>query len=191
MNGLEMHVYDAETLEQITDATVVGFLADDVLFSVNYDETQEAYTGWYIAGIYTFSVLHDRYIDQNIELTFIEDGNECSQLELQQVDVYLEQEEPDSSVNTCDSLYDNLGNAALEMRACTSDSECVELWISTAGSCGCTHNLVVNSSANTTEYEEIGGAIDSQEGCGLYGTCDCPAADGVVCQDGLCGWNYI
>lgn len=97
----------------------------------------------------------------------------------------------DYSTATCDELNEYLSDAVLEMRACSSDSDCAELGIPTYGSCGCTHNLVVNVSANTTEYEEIVEALENQEDCSLSGTCDCPEADGYVCQDSLCGWNYI
>lgn len=97
----------------------------------------------------------------------------------------------DYSTATCDGLYEYLSDAVSEMRVCSSDSDCTVLWLPTFGSCGCTHNLVVNENADTTDYEEIVEALENQEGCGLAGTCDCPDADGYICQGGLCNWNYL
>ena len=91
----------------------------------------------------------------------------------------------------CNTLYSYLGQAKLQMRQCTSDSDCTPLWIESYGSCGCTNNLVVNKNADTTDYETIIDTLNKNEQCGLSSTCDCPEVDGVICQNNLCQWNYI
>ncbi|MCP4674005.1 MAG: hypothetical protein GY854_00485 [Deltaproteobacteria bacterium] len=71
--------------------------------------------------------------------------------------------------------------------ACTSADQCEAL---PGTSCGCTRNLVVNSASDLTYFWELYGAM-ADAGCGIYTTCDCPPADGYVCEEGQCAWNYL
>jgi hypothetical protein len=75
------------------------------------------------------------------------------------------------------------------IQSCTADDECgTEL---KGLSCGCTRNLIARLDADTTHFYELlekGKMLD----CGILGsTCDCPEADGFVCTNGVCGWNYV
>lgn len=88
---------------------------------------------------------------------------------------------------TCEewrALYDA---QAANVTACASPDECAAL---PGTSCGCTRNLVVNKDADLTTFWQIYKDM-GQAGCGIITTCDCPPADGYLCQDGQCAWNYL
>jgi hypothetical protein len=72
------------------------------------------------------------------------------------------------------------------VQACTDAEQCVDV---PGTSCGCTRNLVVNQGADLSTFWNINEWMN-QAGCGLASTCDCPAADGFACEDGVCAWNY-
>lgn len=74
----------------------------------------------------------------------------------------------------------------LELRACTSAAQCVSV---PGTSCGCTRNLVANGDNDLAELHDFIDRMNAA-GCGLVSTCDCPPADGFVCENGLCAWNY-
>jgi hypothetical protein len=87
---------------------------------------------------------------------------------------------------TCDDWSEEYQSWVGAINHCTTADDCV----SVAGtSCGCTRNVVVN------QHEDIDGfkaLVDARNdaGCWLVTTCDCPAADGYACTNGVCGWNY-
>lgn len=70
---------------------------------------------------------------------------------------------------------------------CTSSAECAAI---PGTSCGCTRNLVLSENADMNLFWAIYDAMNAG-GCGLVSTCDCPAADGFVCDNGHCAWNYL
>ena len=63
---------------------------------------------------------------------------------------------------------------------------------SSGTSCGCSRNWVAREGADIDLWDSLrDDAMDA--GCelpGMISTCDCPAADGFVCNEGVCGWNY-
>ncbi len=93
-------------------------------------------------------------------------------------------------ISNCDELKAAFASETVEIRSCVAPEECGQELKGT--SCGCTNNWVARLDADTTEFYAL---ISQAErlGCELFlgGTCDCPAADGFVCQDGICAWNYL
>ena len=74
------------------------------------------------------------------------------------------------------------------MKQCSSADECKSI---PGTSCGCTNNLVVGKYANETLLFDMADKM-SAVGCGPFiSTCDCPAADGFVCENNQCNWNYL
>ncbi|HET6582383.1 MAG TPA: hypothetical protein VFG69_03025 [Nannocystaceae bacterium] len=94
-----------------------------------------------------------------------------------------------TEVDTCGPIVNDYETELAEIRACETDDECGQVLIGT--SCGCTRNLVARNDADLADLEEIRAKAEANE-CSLGGisTCDCPAADGFVCEAGFCGWNY-
>lgn len=88
---------------------------------------------------------------------------------------------------SCTQWSDLYDSTVGTISSCTSAAECVDL---PGTSCGCTRNLVVNQSADLTSFWEIFKAM-GEAGCGIVTVCDCPQADGFVCQNGHCQWNYL
>jgi hypothetical protein len=81
------------------------------------------------------------------------------------------------------SCQDELAKELAVVQACESVDDCgVPI---KGSSCGCTKDLVANKTADTSRVEEL------LKSCGLASTCDCPEADGFVCKNGRCGWNYV
>jgi hypothetical protein len=93
-------------------------------------------------------------------------------------------------VDTCGPIVQDYENELTEIRSCASDDQCGQVLVGT--SCGCTRNLVARIDADLADLEEIRTKAEINE-CSLGGisTCDCPAADGFVCDGGFCNWNYI
>jgi hypothetical protein len=74
------------------------------------------------------------------------------------------------------------------IQSCQQDAECGQVLLGT--SCGCTRDLVARSDADTTRFEQLRTQLQNQA-CDLgASTCDCPEADGFVCTQGRCAWNY-
>ena len=81
----------------------------------------------------------------------------------------------------CAILYDK---ALRSVQMCEADAECGQ--IITGTSCGCTRELVARKRVSLDTLRGI------MENCNIntIGTCDCPPADGFVCAEGRCAWNY-
>jgi hypothetical protein len=86
------------------------------------------------------------------------------------------------------------------VRSCQKDSECGQILAGT--SCGCTRNLVARKNADLAKYLELRKtalallSITSTfpDACSDFSSatpCDCPEADGFLCVDNICKWNYI
>jgi hypothetical protein len=90
----------------------------------------------------------------------------------------------------CATLKADYQAELAEIGSCVDDSECGQELKGT--SCGCTHNAVARLDADSSELYALLMLADEHR-CELIlaGTCDCPAAEGFVCTDGQCGWNYL
>ncbi len=90
----------------------------------------------------------------------------------------------------CATLKADYQAELAEISSCVDASECGQDLKGT--SCGCTRNAVARLDADTTQLYDLLMLADEHE-CELIlaGTCDCPAADGFVCSNGTCGWNYL
>ena len=84
-------------------------------------------------------------------------------------------------------------------RFCQNDSDCGQ--VLTGTSCGCTRNLVARKGADLTKFNDLrktylallGVSSAIPEECSqisMGSTCDCPDADGFLCVDKICTWNY-
>jgi hypothetical protein len=92
--------------------------------------------------------------------------------------------------NACAQVIAAFDAETLAIRSCASDSECGQELQGT--SCGCTHNWVARTDADTTcFYDLIDQAQALQCELPLASDCDCPEADGFVCDAGICNWNYL
>jgi len=91
----------------------------------------------------------------------------------------------------CDALVEAFFAETAEIRSCDEATDCDQ--VLTGTSCGCTRNWVARSNADIDLWETL--RDDALEaGCQLSGTistCDCPAADGFACSEGVCGWDYL
>ncbi len=91
----------------------------------------------------------------------------------------------------CDAMVSAFQAETTEIRACEADADCGQVLSGT--SCGCTRNWVARTDADIDLWDSL--RDDAQDaGCsipGMISTCDCPAADGFACNDGVCGWNYL
>ena len=72
------------------------------------------------------------------------------------------------------------------VQACETDDDCGQAIPNT--SCGCTRDLVAAADADLTSLEALM-ATDCE--LALGSVCDCPEADGFVCDEGICNWNYV
>jgi hypothetical protein len=89
----------------------------------------------------------------------------------------------------CGALDDAVAEARDAIVSCEADDECGQPLMGT--SCGCTRDLVAREDADPTAFYEALSEAQAA-GCDTSGsTCDCPEADGFVCNDGRCGWNYV
>lgn len=93
------------------------------------------------------------------------------------------------AIMDCAALEQAFAAETLAIRSCKLPSDCgVELKMT---SCGCTHNWVARKDADTTQFYDLL-ALGQDLQCELIGPgiCDCPAADGFTCTQGICNWNY-
>ncbi|HVK66590.1 MAG TPA: hypothetical protein VM694_19035 [Polyangium sp.] len=91
---------------------------------------------------------------------------------------------------TCAEIEVELPKEQASIMSCTADVQCGQELKGT--SCGCTRNLVARLDADTTRFYEL--LTTSQElQCddSVGSTCDCPNANGFVCKNGFCAWNYV
>jgi hypothetical protein len=92
--------------------------------------------------------------------------------------------------DNCPDLIAAFDAEALAIRSCSSDGECGQQLQGT--SCGCTRDWVARTDADTTCFYSLidqAGALQCE--LPLGSTCDCPEADGFICDGGICNWNYL
>ncbi len=88
---------------------------------------------------------------------------------------------------TCSDWHEEYQSWVSHINHCASADDCVSV---SGTSCGCTRDVVVNKHQDLIGFEALVSAMN-EAGCGLITTCDCPAADGFACTNGVCGWNYL
>lgn len=95
---------------------------------------------------------------------------------------------PAAEPNRCQDAEAELQNEVDHITSCESDDQCGQ--VLQGSSCGCTRNVVARIDAQTTEYAARVQSL-ADLGCGgMASICDCPPADGYVCKEGRCAWNY-
>ncbi|MFO7566531.1 MAG: hypothetical protein R6X02_28065, partial [Enhygromyxa sp.] len=92
---------------------------------------------------------------------------------------------------TCDAVKSAFEAEAGKVRSCSEDTQCGQVLQGT--SCGCTRNWVALLDADTTCFYALIEQAQLIDECdlGLSSGCDCPEADGYVCEAGVCTWNYL
>ncbi len=89
---------------------------------------------------------------------------------------------------TCDELDAALATELSALQSCSVSADCGQVLEGT--SCGCTNELVARKNADVARFRSLQARGDELECPGVAGECSCPAADGFVCTNGVCGWNY-
>ncbi|MGH1345856.1 MAG: hypothetical protein ACRBN8_30105 [Nannocystales bacterium] len=90
----------------------------------------------------------------------------------------------------CEALVTAYQEETAAIRSCEDDAECGQ--VLTGTSCGCTRNWVARTDADIDLWDSLrDDALDASCDIGGISTCDCPPADGFVCNEGVCGWNYL
>ena len=92
-------------------------------------------------------------------------------------------------VSTCEDVREEYAAELERIQSCTDAAECGQ---NLRTGCGCTRSLVGRLDADTTRFDELlRTSIDGESCVARFSTCDCPNADGFVCNDGRCAWNYL
>lgn len=98
----------------------------------------------------------------------------------------------DAPVVGCDDLEDAYASALAEAQSCTDAGECGQA-VTSGPHCGCTRAPVARLDADLAPIDALWVQASQME-CPFTqvgGPCDCPEADGFLCTDGVCGWNYL
>jgi hypothetical protein len=95
----------------------------------------------------------------------------------------------------CNEYHVELKN----VRSCQIDTECGQILAGT--SCGCTRDLVARKNADLAKFKDLkktslsllsisSTVPDACSDVAAMSTCDCPEANGFLCVDSVCKWNY-
>lgn len=93
-----------------------------------------------------------------------------------------------SKFESCEEVNAALEEELSHLQACSDDSECGQILEGT--SCGCTNELVARKEFDTTRFRALQGRGEELGCAAKTSDCSCPAADGFVCTNGVCGWKY-
>jgi len=90
----------------------------------------------------------------------------------------------------CDDVLADIDLEVKALQACELDEECGQVMEQT--SCGCTRELVARLDADLQRFEELRGESELFQ-CRLefISPCDCPEADGFICEDEECAWDVV
>ena len=98
--------------------------------------------------------------------------------------------------DTCATWTAQVEGTYAAIRSCTDASECGQ---DIPLGCGCTRNPVARLDADVEGFRALlaarpnaadGGACPDPD-VPSGSTCDCPAADGYLCTEGVCEWNLL
>ena len=90
---------------------------------------------------------------------------------------------------TCDEINAEMKDELSGLQACSVDADCGLILEGT--SCGCTNELVAHENFDISRFHALQGRADELKCGGATTDCSCPTADGFVCTNGVCGWNYV
>jgi hypothetical protein len=94
-----------------------------------------------------------------------------------------------SEFETCDEVNAEMKHELVALRACSVDADCGLILEGT--SCGCTNELVAHKEFDTARFRGLQRRADELKCSTTVTDCSCPATDGFVCTDSVCGWNYV
>lgn len=89
---------------------------------------------------------------------------------------------------TCDELQAAITQELAELQSCSIDSDCGQVLQGT--SCGCTNDLIARKNSDPARLNSLMGRGKELQCNALVSDCSCPPANGFVCTNGTCGWNY-
>jgi hypothetical protein len=94
-----------------------------------------------------------------------------------------------SEYETCAEINAAIQEELTFLQACSVDADCGLILEGT--SCGCTNNLVGRKGFDDTRLRSLQFRADDLNCESTVTDCSCPKADGFVCTEGVCGWNYV
>lgn len=94
-----------------------------------------------------------------------------------------------SEYETCDEVNAAVKEELSGLQACTVDADCGQVLEGT--SCGCTNDLVAHKDYDAARLRGLLFRADELKCETTTTDCSCPAADGFVCTQGVCGWKYL
>jgi hypothetical protein len=75
------------------------------------------------------------------------------------------------------------------LQSCSADADCGLILEGT--SCGCTNELVGRKGYDDARLRSLHLRADELKCTETVAECSCPEANGFVCKEGVCGWNYV
>ena len=90
---------------------------------------------------------------------------------------------------TCDEVNAAMKEELRHLQACSVDADCGQVLEGT--SCGCTNEVVVRNEYDVARFYALKSRAEDLKCAATTTDCSCPAADGFVCAEGVCGWNYV
>jgi hypothetical protein len=94
-----------------------------------------------------------------------------------------------SEFETCDEVNAEMKSELASLQACSMNTDCGLILEGT--SCGCTNELVANKDLDAARFRSLQGRADELKCSAATTDCSCPTADGFVCTNSVCGWNYV
>jgi len=94
-----------------------------------------------------------------------------------------------SEFDTCEEVNAEMKEELSGLQACSVDADCGQVLEGT--SCGCTNDLVAHNDYDTTRFRALQGRAQELKCTTNVTDCSCPAANGFVCTNNVCGWNYV
>ena len=90
---------------------------------------------------------------------------------------------------TCDEVNAEMKEELSGLQACSVDADCGQVLEGT--SCGCTNDLVAHKEYDAARFRSLQLRAQELKCTTTVTDCSCPATNGFVCTDKVCGWNYV
>lgn len=94
-----------------------------------------------------------------------------------------------SEYETCADVDAAIKDELASLQSCTANADCGLILEGT--SCGCTNELVGRKGFDDARLRSLYLRADELQCTEAATECSCPKADGFVCTEGVCGWNYV
>lgn len=94
-----------------------------------------------------------------------------------------------SEFDTCEEVNAEMKEELAHLQACSVDADCGLVLEGT--SCGCSNELVAHKEYDTARLRGLQARAEELKCTSTTTDCSCPATNGFVCTNGVCGWNYV